>query len=217
MNKRILVLILVPIIALIVAFMAEPLLPAQIATHWGFGNEPDGFSSKNNIYFLPLLLFGLAALFWGLPKLEVFNENLQKSENAYWTIVLTIQILLFVIFLLMLLFNLGYAIPMSRSILFLVGLMLAILGTQLTGLRRNFIAGIRTPWTIANDQVWNKTHQFGRKTFIAGGLIFMLTALTDSTAAIILIAIAILFFISPVVYSYLEYRKNPVNEFEKKK
>jgi uncharacterized membrane protein len=162
--------------------------------------------------FLPAIMIVLAIVFWGMPKLEVFKQNLEHAKTAYWTVALTVQALLFLIFVVTLLANLGYAIPMTQTILGLVGAMFILLGRLLPRFKRNFLIGIRTPWTLSNDQVWEKTHAFGAKTFLAAGIVFLLTAITGAELWAYLLGLGFALLLLPIVYSYLEYRKNPKNQ-----
>jgi len=72
--------------------------------------------------------------------------------------------------------------------------------------RRNFFVGIRTPWTIANEQVWNATHRFAAKTFFAGGLLGLLAVILGAPFWLPLTAILVATLI-PVIYSLKFYKQ----------
>ena len=68
--------------------------------------------------------------------------------------------------------------------------------------------GIRTPWTLSSDVVWNKTHKIGGKVFIASGLVSFLGFFLKSYLALVFILVPVIAgFIFLIVYSYNEYRK----------
>jgi uncharacterized membrane protein len=79
--------------------------------------------------------------------------------------------------------------------------------------RRNFFVGIRTPWTIANEQVWNVTHRFAAKTFFAGGLLGLVAVILRAPfwlpVAAILVAALVPAVYSLVFYKQLERRGEP--------
>ena len=86
---------------------------------------------------------------------------------------------------------------------------LAALFAQVVGrVRPNFFVGIRTPWTLSDDQVWRRTHRVSGRLLFAGGLVAaVLCALLPASAAfgaaIALITIALG---GPAVLSYFWWR-----------
>lgn len=212
MNKHALGLLVLPILAFIAAFAVQPMLPEKIAIHWDISGTANGFASSSAIYLLPAIMLILAIVFWVLPKIEVFQKNLQQAIDAYWVVGIAVQAMLFLLFVVTTLSNLDYQIPITQTILILVGLLFIVLGRLLPRFKRNFLVGIRTPWTLANDTVWDKTHQFGAKMFPAAGVVLMLTAITSAELWPYLLGAAFGLLLCPIMYSYLEYRKNPKNQ-----
>jgi len=64
----------------------------------------------------------------------------------------------------------GHSLNVSRAGLFGVCILFALLGNVMGKVRRNFYIGVRTPWALANERVWNATHRLAAKTFVLGGL-----------------------------------------------
>jgi uncharacterized membrane protein len=87
-----------------------------------------------------------------------------------------------------------------------VGLLLVILGNFMGKLTRNFFIGIRTPWTIASEEVWLRTHRLGGKLFVVAGLVLFFSSLLGGGWIPAAVAIGAAALIS-VVYSYLLYRR----------
>jgi uncharacterized membrane protein len=85
-------------------------------------------------------------------------------------------------------------------------LLIALMGNVLGKVRRNFFIGVRTPWTIANEQVWNATHRFAAKTFFAGGIVGLLAVLVRAPFWVPMAAVLIA-ALSPVIYSLVFYKK----------
>jgi uncharacterized membrane protein len=101
---------------------------------------------------------------------------------------------------------LGVIIDVSRALEGGVSLLFALMGNVLGKVRRNFFVGVRTPWTIANEQVWNATHRFAAKTFFAGGLLGLIVVILGAPlwlpiASILIAALA------PVIYSLVFYKQ----------
>ena len=87
-----------------------------------------------------------------------------------------------------------------------VCLLIALLGNVMGKVRRNFFVGIRTPWTIANEQVWNATHRFAAKTFFAGGLLGLIAVVFRAPFWLPVTAIMVAAVV-PVIYSLMLYKR----------
>jgi uncharacterized membrane protein len=92
----------------------------------------------------------------------------------------------------------------------LVGLMFIIVGNLLPKCRQSYTMGIKLPWTLANEENWNKTHRLGGKTWVIGGIITMATAFIGSFW--ILLGVLIVMVAVPTIYSYCLYRKQTRNK-----
>jgi len=62
-------------------------------------------------------------------------------------------------------------IDITRALLAGVLLMLALIGNVLGKVRRNFWIGVRTPWTLANERVWNDTNRLAGRLFVAAAVV----------------------------------------------
>ena len=85
-----------------------------------------------------------------------------------------------------------------------VGFLLIVMGNYLPKTKRNYTVGIKLPWTLNSDENWRKTHRLGGYTFILGGLFFLISPFVENQY-LILITIAIIFFI-PMIYSFYLYK-----------
>jgi uncharacterized membrane protein len=96
---------------------------------------------------------------------------------------------------------------LSPSALFAgMGVLFVVMGNLLGKVTRNFFVGIRTPWTLANEEVWNRTHRLGGKLFVVAGLVVVAAAFTGVSMWPVFIAIGLAGLI-PIVYSYVLYRR----------
>jgi uncharacterized membrane protein len=87
-----------------------------------------------------------------------------------------------------------------------IGVLFAVIGGVMGKVTRNFFAGIRTPWTLASEEVWNRTHRLGSKIFMAAGLVAVAAALFDLGWWVPLGALLVGPLV-PVIYSYVIYRR----------
>ena len=107
---------------------------------------------------------------------------------------------------LVLLESLGHDTRLDRVIFAGIGLILMVVGGILGRVRKNFFLGIRTPWTMRNDEVWDRTHRLGGKMFMLAGLLLVINAFVRLDLRLTLPAVVVLMLI-PVVYSWIIYRQ----------
>jgi uncharacterized membrane protein len=103
---------------------------------------------------------------------------------------------------------LGYPVVMERVLPLGIGILFIVIGNLLPRARPNWFVGIKTPWTLSSDRVWEKTHRLGGRVFVLGGLISVLAALFfPQWAHFILFAVVLLCSAGAMVYSYVEWRR----------
>ncbi|WP_046174781.1 SdpI family protein [Domibacillus indicus] len=200
---------LITLIAFLAGFIAIPYLPDQIATHWGPSGEADGYSSKwFGAFFGPLMLLFVGGLLIVSPKIDPRRQNYQKFIGSYHIIVNAAVTLLFIVHLLTLANGLGYPVKMGTAIPVLIGLLFIVIGNYLPRIRPSYMIGFRTPWTLADDHVWTRTHRLGGFLFVIGGLVIVITAfLPVSLRIMAFIAVVLMITVIPFFQSYLLYQK----------
>ena len=104
----------------------------------------------------------------------------------------------------------GAATPAPAHLMAGVGVFLAVVGNLFGKVTRNFFIGIRTPWTLASDQVWERTHRFAAPAFVLGGVLLAVASLS-ATSLMALVAILVVTVLVPVVYSYIVWRRGESN------
>ena len=198
------------IIAVLLAFLVYATLPPAVPTHWNMWGEVDGFGPSWFVAFLiPIMVVFVLLLFIIIPKIEVFKENLKSFEKQYWILGYAIQLFFLLFFAITLLPSLGYVFNFSQVFMLPMAMLFITIGVLLPSFKRNFFVGIRTPWTLANDTVWKKTHDFGGKAFILMGLALLISLPFPNAIFFVLIAGIIIVVAATFLYSYLEFRKNP--------
>lgn len=208
MKKHIfpITIIALTIIAWAIAF---PKLPAELPTHWGFNGEVNGYSTKLNAMLtqigIMVLLYVSVAF---LPKIDPRKQNYKYFSGSYQTIYNSLLVLFFSLNIFVILFGLGYNIPMSSLGSVFIGVIFIVLGNVMQRVRSNFFLGLRTPWALSNEEVWRKTHRFGGKLFFGGGILLLLsTFVSGEFKQYLIIGIIAVIVIAPYVYSYLMYKK----------
>jgi len=187
--------------------MAYPDLPAVVPIHWDAHGQVNGWGPKWALFLLgPGLMSLMVLIFSALPWLSPKKFEVDSFRATYLYMMLVTIAMLAYIQILIVSGSLGMTVDMSRAIEGGVCLLIALLGNVMGKVRRNFFVGIRTPWTIANERVWNVTHRLAAKTFFAGGLLGLIAVLLKAPfwAPMTLILIAAL---SPAAYSVIFYKQ----------
>jgi uncharacterized membrane protein len=189
-----------------VAAWLSPRLPEMVPTHWDARGHVNGYLPKPyGVYVLPFIMLVLHGFLWLVPRLsrKTPRASVGRAYEAVHSI--TLAFLLFVT-MVSLRAAAGEKIPIVQTIGVALGLLLIVIGNLLGKVRRNFFLGIRTPWTLANDEVWLRTHRLGGKTFVVGGVVVIVGVLLGANIGLCG-AVALLAALIPAAYSYLVYRR----------
>lgn len=199
--------VLLIILTLVSAVYFYNNLPERIATHWNFAGEVDAYgSSKVQTIVLPLALVGMYLLLLLLPYLDPKKERYEQFSKVYHIFKDMILALFVVVYFVIGLNGLGYNLPVGVIIPFLIGLLFIVIGNYMSKIKMNWFMGIRTPWTLSSEEVWNKTHRFGGKIFILSGFLMMAeTVLPLSWKLPIFIAMLVILLGGTIGYSYVVY------------
>ena len=152
--------------------VALPDLPARTAIHFGPGGTPDDYASPLfAAAFVPGLMLALLALFEGLARADPLRENLREAAGVYDGLVVATLAFLVVVHALVLAFNLGYEVSIGEATYLAVGVLYVALGVAMRRVERNWIVGFRTPWTLSDDAVWERTHDVGSVALVLAGVV----------------------------------------------
>ncbi len=194
--------------ALLASLIAWNALPEMMATHWGADGLADGYSGKAfGAFFLPALSVALGALLFWLPKIDPLAASFKAFRKEYDGLVTLIVGFLALIHGTVLAWNLGARFEMLQVIGPGIGLLFFYIGAIMPQMKRNWFAGIRTPWTLSSDKVWEETHRVGGKLFQAAGVLAILGAVFTDYAFLLIVVPALASALGVTVYSYLVYRK----------
>jgi uncharacterized membrane protein len=176
-------------------------LPDQMASHWNANDQVNGYISKFwGVFLMPLITLGMLVLFLVLPGIDPLKANIAQFRETF-----NIFIVVIVVFMLYI-HGLTLA-KMSAAMLPFMGVLFIAVGYMLKKAKRNFFIGIRTPWTLSSDSVWNKTHQLGSVLFMISGAFTIIGGFFGGMTAFWLMFVPLIgssLFL--VVYSYMLYR-----------
>ena len=195
-------------VMLIAGLVLYARLPDPMPSHWNAAGEVDDYMSKFwGVFLLPLMTVILVPLFLVIPQIDPLKANIAKFRGVFnWFIVAFVAYMLFVYGLTMAA-ALDYQFNMTYALLPIVGLLFIGIGYMMGQAKRNFFIGIRTPWTLSSDTVWDETHKLGAKMFMIGGAVTIVSAfLGEMGIWLMLVAMLAAAFV-PIVYSYILWRR----------
>ncbi|WP_431472701.1 SdpI family protein [Nonlabens sp. SCSIO 43208] len=186
-------------------------LPEEVAMHFNSSGQVDRMGSKQELWILPILLCGVMYfLFKYLPQLDPKNNNsriwpgLRLGLTVFMS---TISII--IIYACSHTDSSTFSKELPRLIFAGVGLLFVLLGLYMRHIKPNYFIGIRTPWTLENNDVWKKTHYYGGYWFLIAGIVMVISSILFSmqTTFIIVMSATIGIAIASFAYSYYLYQK----------
>ena len=183
-------------------------LPDPMASHWDVNDQVNGTLSRFwGVFLMPLISLGLCALFLLIPAIDPLKANIAKFRGGFNLFIVFMMLFMTYIYGLTLVWNLGFTrFKMSASLLPAMGLLFILIGLVIRKARRNYFIGIRTPWTLSSDKVWDATHRLGGWLFVGSGVLAFLGSFFGGlTAFWFLFAPLLGSAVFLVIYSYLLY------------
>lgn len=185
-----------------------PLLPEQLASHWNIQGEVDGYMDKFwGLFLMPILMIIFTFFLYLIPKIDPERKNIEKFEGTFEFFILVFNLFMLYVYVLTILWNIGYSINMISALMPAYALLFYFMGYLMGKSKRNYMIGIRFPWTLASDIVWDKTHKLAEKLFKLTSIIVLLGLFFSQYAFCFLFFPLIISIIYLFVYSYLEYQK----------
>lgn len=208
LKKEILPLFIIAV-AFVLGFYFYSIFPEQVPVHWNVAGEVDRWGSKfEGAFLMPLIGLGMYLLFWLIPLIDPKKEKYLEFEKVYHIFRNLIILVLFGIYLIASLNGLGKNIRVEVWIPLMIGVLFLILGNYMSKIKPNWFMGIRTPWTMSSEEVWNKTHRLGGKTFMLMGLWLIITPILPFNSLVWILIVPIgLMAVIPIVYSYILFKR----------
>ena len=188
-----------------------PGLPARVPIHWGINGEPNGWGSAlMSVLMLPLMAVGIWVIMIIVPAVDPYRENILSSRVAYGRLRLALAAFMGVLQATTLAASSGYVVPVAKVTMVMVAALFAVIAEVLPHIKRNFTVGLRLPWTIVSEEVWNATHRHAKTTFLAAALLIAVGALFASPVGFVVLLVVVLFAVGEVSYFawHLERRRH---------
>ncbi|MDD4831104.1 MAG: DUF1648 domain-containing protein [Candidatus Pacebacteria bacterium] len=212
MKKSTVIILLIIFLSFAIGFFAYPQMPDTVASHWDEKGQVNGYMSKFwGIFLMPIISLAMFFLFLLFPKIDPMKSNIEKFRNYYDSFIVSIFLFLFYLFLLTLAWNLGYRFNMVNLLIPAFSALFYWCGILIENTKRNWFIGIKTPWTISSDVVWEKTHKLGGKLFKVSALIALAGLFFGSLAFWFTILPVVIFSTYLLFYSYFAYQEETKN------
>jgi uncharacterized membrane protein len=209
------IIIILVIATWLIGVMAYAYAPDIVPIHWNLEGKPDNYAPKDiGLFLLPLINTGLYLFLLFIPKIDPNNEQLQESMKSLQWIRLGTHGLLGIIMIWTTLSTIEAYILKPEWMFSIISLFFAFLGRAMTNVKQNYFVGIRTPWTLSNEVVWEDTHRFTSSLWFYSGIgmavLFALLSAVGFGAGMILTIFLIwigIIVIIPIAFSYKRYRE----------
>lgn len=213
-NKLNVFLIVIVLISIVSTVLFYPHLPEMIPGHYNLHGEIDRYISKEIYSILSnLIIMGLGYMMMYIPTIDNEDNSCEKFNDCYGFIVLIIMIFFLVIHIFIMLSSLVFIIDVNRVVCFLLGLLFMGIGYCMNGVKPNYFIGVKTPWTLSNERVWDEANRLFGKVSVMCGWFMLLSSLAFRLKVVYVVILISIIIISvvPLVGSYIFY-KNEVKK-----
>ena len=200
--------ILLTVVSLLQALTVFSSLPEQIPAHWNVHGTVDRFAPKLTVFIFPGIIFLITILFQFMRRTDPNSDNYDKFQREYHRYTFVIGLVFFAVQIMTI--AAAFRMDFNVNLIFCLGIgsLFIFIGNLLPKTKHNYFIGIRTPWTLADEQNWFRTHRLAGKIWVLGGLIVALTALAPESFQVpVFLTILAVMVVTPFVYSYTEFRK----------
>ncbi len=209
MKKSKIIICGIILISFLISIYFYPRMPEKIASHWNAQGQVNGYTSKFwGLFLIPFLLSGLALFFIAIPRIDPLKANIEKFRKYYDGFIILFFIFMLLIQFQVIFWNVGVKISPNIVLPIGAGLLFFYAGILCENAKRNWFIGIRTPWTLSSDRIWEKTHKIGGKLLKLAGIISLNGIFLQKYAIFFIIVPAILVSVYTIIYSYFEYQRD---------
>lgn len=191
------------------SIIVYPYLPDKVPGHWNIHGQVDAYYPRSfGAFFAPFLTIAIYLLMLFIPLLDPRRDNYQRFSGAYTFLRWSLVIFFMLVYAATILVALGYQVNVALLVKAMVAILFIIIGNYMGQFRHNYFVGIKTPWTLANEEVWQRTHRMGGRIWVLGGFICLAMAFFQAgwSAYVFFAALLLMTFI-PMVYSYIIFNK----------
>jgi len=201
------------LIILLSPFVASLILwndmPDIVPIHFNAAGEADDYGPKwINAFLLPSIAVATYFFLILIPKLDPKNK-IESAQKPIAAIRIVVSIFLIGIYSLVMMETFDMEADIGQLVFVTVGILIMVTGNYMNSIKPNYFIGIRTPWSLEHPEIWKKTHRFGSKLWIIGGLFMAISTFISGLAGSMYVVIGaiIILAVIPLIYSFVIYKK----------
>jgi uncharacterized membrane protein len=142
-----------------------------------------------------------------IPKIDLFKGNIETFRGHFDVFILLLFVFLFYVHMLTMLWNLSYRFNIIQLLAPAFGLIIYCAGIMMENAKQNWFIGVRTPWTLSSEVVWDKTNKLAGKLFKVAGVLAVMGLIFPKYAIFLILVPVILAAVYPIIYSYQMYQQ----------
>jgi len=185
-------------------------LPEEVPIHFDASGVADDWGPKwINAFLLPSIGVAVYALLVSLPLIDP-KKRINSSQKPIAAIRLIMSVFMVVIYSFVMAKTVNQELSLIIYVQVAVGLLILLIGNYMNSVKPNYFVGVRTPWTLENEEVWKKTHSFTAKLWTLGGLFMIIVPFLSNITEliwVIIVGLVLVLSLIPIVYSYLINKK----------
>jgi len=200
----------IALLSFVVGIYFYPHMPDEMAIHWNASGQADGYASKSwGFFFLPAFSLLMLLVLLAIPKIDPLRENIEKFRKHYDRFLALMSTLFLYLYLLVVLWNMGFRFDLLQLLTPMLGVLFYFMGVLTENAKKNWSIGVRTPWTLTSEIVWDKTNRIFGRLFRVAGVVVGFGLLFPGYALFFMFIPALLVTVFSIIYSYVEYQKQP--------
>jgi uncharacterized membrane protein len=194
-----------------------PTLPQTVPVHFGINGAVDRYGSKTEFLTGPFILIGVSAMVYllmkFLPSIDP-KKQVKYGEATFQKMGLGLVIFLAVLDVSIIYTTLHRGFEIGKLIFPICGLLFVFIGNIMNSIKPNYFAGIKTPWTLENEDNWRATHRLAGKLWFIGGLAITIVTfiLPMEPGTVVFMCGVVVLTIVPIVYSYRYFKNHQTNQ-----
>ena len=188
-------------------------LPQTVPMHYGLNGKVNRYGDKSELLTLQWIMLGVPVLVYLLLKfLPVIDpkKQIKYGESTFQKLAFGLVVFLTALNIVILFSTAHNGFKIDKLIFPLIGLMFVFLGNIMNSIKPNYFAGIRTPWTLENEDNWRATHRLASRIWFTGGIILtiLMLFLSPEAGTIVFTTCVLIMAFVPIIYSYVYFIKH---------
>ena len=208
-KKTMILTSIVTLLPIVIGVLLWEQLPEQVATHFDFEGNPNGWTSKGvTVFGIPLFLLVCNWIAVAATLSDPKHKNV--SEKLFKMMIWFVPVVSLILGILCYGYALGYETSEGSFAFAIMGVVFLVVGNYLPKCKQNYTMGIKIPWTLHDEENWNHTHRMAGYLWIFGGLLFLVNVFLrwDWILPVVIVVMVLV----PTIYSYLYYRKHGISK-----